>query len=456
MLSPIIVLWAITVILRTGRRGRGLPPGPPTLPLIGNLHVFPNSAKIHLKFSEWASRYGDVFSLKAASQTMIVISSATAIRDIVDKTWWTASGRPAVYLANLYAGNKYLLWMSHSPELRATRNIVAVFFAKQIVFKWRSVVSAESTQLLFEITGNPDILEVCAKRYIFSVIKTLSCGQRAPRYDAADVKEYYDAFNGMFRILSPGSYPPIDLIPVLKYLPEWRAPWHSATRSVRRDRDNLHAKWSGPAATRAVDNLSQCFLDEVLQADENTQLDRDLLSYTALVLLDGGSDLPAMLILTFILGLASDHELQARVWKEFNSVVGSNRLPNYEDLEKMPVLQAVAKEIERLQSPVPLGLPHSACEDVHYKDYAIPKGSTIMLNTYGINHDPSFFDNPELFDPDRFLRSEFGVSSVEKEIDFRDSSIFGGGRRICPRQWLARDEIMIISHQILLSRYAYR
>ncbi len=107
---------------------------------------------------------------------MIVLSSATAIREIVDKAGWSASGRPPLYLADLYAGDKYLLWMSDgegfilsaylkdthffsstAPELRATRNIVAVFFAKQNVFKWRSVVSAESTQLLFEIMENPDV-----------------------------------------------------------------------------------------------------------------------------------------------------------------------------------------------------------------------------------------------------------------------------------------------------------
>ncbi len=82
--------------------------------------------------------------------------------------------------------------------------------------------------------------------------------------------------------MSPGSYPPIDLIPALKYLPEWLAPWHAATRAVKKDRDILHAKMSAPAETRVANGeankLSRCFLDEVLQADENTQLDRDLSS----------------------------------------------------------------------------------------------------------------------------------------------------------------------------------
>ncbi len=60
-----------------------------------------------------------------------------------------------------------------------------------------------------------------------------------------------------------------------------------------------------------------------------------------------------MFTLTSLLVLAWDQELQARLWEELNSVVDDNRLPEYEDIEKMPVLQAVAKEIQRLRSPDP-------------------------------------------------------------------------------------------------------
>ncbi|KAF9030594.1 hypothetical protein BDZ89DRAFT_949559, partial [Hymenopellis radicata] len=68
--------------------------GPPTLPLIGNLHLFP-------KTEQWARQYGDVVSIKAASHTIIVLSSATAIREVVDKMGWIASSRPSNFLFNL-------------------------------------------------------------------------------------------------------------------------------------------------------------------------------------------------------------------------------------------------------------------------------------------------------------------------------------------------------------------
>lgn len=40
-----------------GRRPKGLPPGPPTLPLLGNLHLIP-AKDPHLQYKKWAEEYG--------------------------------------------------------------------------------------------------------------------------------------------------------------------------------------------------------------------------------------------------------------------------------------------------------------------------------------------------------------------------------------------------------------
>ena len=39
----------------TSRKAPNMPPGPPTFPIIGNLHQMPR-ARIHLKFSDWGER----------------------------------------------------------------------------------------------------------------------------------------------------------------------------------------------------------------------------------------------------------------------------------------------------------------------------------------------------------------------------------------------------------------
>ncbi|RWA13097.1 hypothetical protein EKO27_g2010 [Xylaria grammica] len=82
----------------TGRRPEGYPPGPPTLPLIGNLHLMPKQ-KGHLQFERWANEYGPIYSLILGTQVMVVISSDKVVKDLLDKRSGIYSSRPDMYLS---------------------------------------------------------------------------------------------------------------------------------------------------------------------------------------------------------------------------------------------------------------------------------------------------------------------------------------------------------------------
>lgn len=57
ILSLILVTAVIYQVRNVGRRPRDIPPGPPTLPLIGNLHQIPNKNPHH-QYKKWAEQYG--------------------------------------------------------------------------------------------------------------------------------------------------------------------------------------------------------------------------------------------------------------------------------------------------------------------------------------------------------------------------------------------------------------
>ncbi|KAJ7207424.1 cytochrome P450 [Mycena pura] len=223
-----LVLVAICVkFLCIGLRAQKYPLGPATLPVIGNLHVFPKRKDMHAQFAAWGKQYGGVFSviwirgragcslrklyghLKVFSHTIVVVSKATAVREIIDKSGWISSSRPRNTLARWTLGDKFFVFAPLGPQQLAARKATETFLLKQSV-ALDSQTAAESTQLLYELLESPS---------------TAVYGTRAPSFTAPNVTKYYEEIDAANTALSPGTYPPIDLIPFLKYLPSFLAPW---------------------------------------------------------------------------------------------------------------------------------------------------------------------------------------------------------------------------------------
>jgi len=105
-----LVALAVYQLSKIGRRPAGYPPGPPTLPLIGNLHLMPKE-KAHLQFQKWAEEYGPVYSLILGTKVMIVLSSDQAVKDLLDKRSGIYSSRPDMYLGRIASGGLRMLLM---------------------------------------------------------------------------------------------------------------------------------------------------------------------------------------------------------------------------------------------------------------------------------------------------------------------------------------------------------
>jgi hypothetical protein len=103
-----LVLWQLNKI---GRRPKDYPPGPPTLPIIGNLHLIPKE-KRHLQFEKWSREYGPIYSLILGTRVMIVLSSDKAIKELVDRRSAIYASRPDSYVAqDILSGGLRVLFM---------------------------------------------------------------------------------------------------------------------------------------------------------------------------------------------------------------------------------------------------------------------------------------------------------------------------------------------------------
>jgi hypothetical protein len=106
-----LVLIVLQKYYKVGHRPANYPPGPPTLPFIGNLHQIPQRNR-HLQFEKWAHQYGPIFSLILGTKVMIVLNSDLAIKDLLDKRGAIYSSRPEVYIGqNILSGGLRVLFM---------------------------------------------------------------------------------------------------------------------------------------------------------------------------------------------------------------------------------------------------------------------------------------------------------------------------------------------------------
>jgi hypothetical protein len=82
-----------------GQRPKDYPPGPATLPFIGNLHQMPREQG-HKQFQKWANEYGPIYSLIIGNQTLVVLSSDYDIKELLVRRGSNYSSRPDSYLSH--------------------------------------------------------------------------------------------------------------------------------------------------------------------------------------------------------------------------------------------------------------------------------------------------------------------------------------------------------------------
>ncbi|KAI5889190.1 cytochrome P450 [Schizophyllum commune H4-8] len=444
-----LTLAASYRIFRIASREHGLPPGPPTSPLFGNALQVPTKGT-YLQFTKWAREYGEIYSIKMGSGTAIILSGPAVLKELLDKQSAYTSDRPEfslfdVSMSVIYEAphfNPYEKW-------RKLRKASQMLLAPSVVKTYQPLQEGESTQLAFDLLESPERFFDHISRYGNSLVLAILYGRRSPRIETPTALAIVEILNHWVTYLEPGATPPVDVFPIFKWIPEWMAPWVVRARKIRDMRAALYLGLFDDCRARVEAGEDKFFMGDVIRDQAGHGLTREQMSELAGAIYEAGSETTSSTLQTMVLLFAAFPEVQARLQQEIDTVVGEGRLPEAKDAEHLPYLNAVIQETHRFHTVTPLAIPHRATKDLHYKGYLIPEGATIFGNIYGLFHDPDLFENPYTFNPDRYMLTEHGTKPGVDDSAFRNTLIFGFGRRICPGMHLANVSVALAAMKLL-------
>ncbi|XP_077204261.1 cytochrome P450 2J5-like isoform X2 [Paroedura picta] len=176
-----------------------------------------------------------------------------------------------------------------------------------------------------------------------------------------------------------------------------------------------------PHSTYNEENLVQCILDLFAAGTETS-----------------GTALQWALLL-----MANHPDIQEKVQKELDDVLGSSQSFSYQDRKRLPYTNAVIHEILRAHYVLFVGLPRKCVNDVNIFGFCIPKGAHVIPDLRSVLLDPKQWEKPQDFHPNHFLDQD--GSFVKREAFLP----FGAGARVCLGQQLAKIELFIFFASLL-------
>ncbi len=134
--------------------------------------------------------------------------------------------------------------------------------------------------------------------------------------------------------------------------------------------------------------------------------------------------------------LSKNPGVEEKFHAELDEVLGG-RLPTVEDMPRLKYTEMIAKESMRLYPPA-YALGREAIEECEIGGYRVPAKSQVFMFPWATQRDPRFFTEPERFHPERW--TEDFIGTLPKYAYFP----FGGGPRICIRNYFAMMEVVLL------------
>ncbi|XP_076830836.1 cytochrome P450 2U1 [Brachyhypopomus gauderio] len=480
-----IVVFTVFVVvfylLRQYRRHTAflnIPPGPRPLPVVGNfgrlflppfvLKLFVRQDKEYDKskgspispqvgLMELSKLYGNLYSIFVGSQLVVVLTGYEIIKDALSNNAEVFSDRPDIPLVTILTKRKGIVFAPYGPVWRKQRRFchatlrsfgLGKLSLEPCIQSGFDMVKAELLRRSQEPGGSGVNLAPLISNAVSNVISSITLGQR---FDPQD-KEFHTQMDHMAHGLELSMNSAAVLINIFPWL--YRLPFGVFAQLRRVEKDMTAFLKKIIARHRATldpqnprDFIDMYLVEMLAQGDasgsEESGFSEDYLFFIIGDLFVAGTDTTTNSILWMVLYMCLHPDVQEKVQQEIDAVVGSGRPPSLTDKGTLPYTEATIMEVQRMTVVVPLSIPHMASKTTEFRGYTIPKGTVIIPNLWSVHRDPSVWENPDEFNPSRFLDEQGQLLRKEFFIPF------GIGRRVCMGEQLAKMEVFLMFSSLM-------
>ncbi|KAK9147954.1 hypothetical protein Scep_006711 [Stephania cephalantha] len=377
------------------------PPGPRGLPLVGNLPFL--DAELHTHFADLAQTYGPILKLHLGNKVAIVVSSPSLAKEVLKDHDITFANRdvPAVAKTVEYVSCN-IVSSPYGAHWRMLRRLcVAHMLSSTSLDTVYPLRKREVQRMVGEIYGNIGLPVNLSDQLFLTILNVITSmlwgGMLKGRerlileqsFDMCQIKRLFLKFDRIFN-------------------------------SIIEQRLKMGIKDG---------EESKDFLQLLLHLQEKQTKTRLTMLHIKAMLMDmvvGGTETTSNTVEWAMAELMNNDEIMQRAQEELEIIVGKDSRVEEIHLPRLHFLNAVMKEVLRLHPALPLLVPHCPSSSCKIGGYMVPKGARVFVNVWAIHRDPSIWEKPLDFNPERFLNCErdYGGNNF-------NYFPFGSGRRIC-------------------------
>lgn len=304
---------------------------------------------LHIQLRKWADQYGPVFSLILGTQTLIVLSSDQAVKDLLDKKSNIYSDRPELYVGQkLTSGNLRLLMMGYGQTWRGFRKLIHSLLNVTASKTYLSYQVLENKQMLYGFIMQPEDFLFHIRRYSNALTTTMVFGWRTPTYQDDKLMQLFDGFSEFADLNQTGAAALLDAFPLLRNIPESLNPTHRLAKKLHAKEKNLYlSHWLKAKDEINKGTISPCFCVGLAEAQKKEGFSDDQACYISGTLLEAGSDTTFNTIYAFVQAMLLYPEIQKKAQAIVDKVIGEDRLPTMDDDADLQYVRAIMKETIR-------------------------------------------------------------------------------------------------------------